>query len=173
MVGKRFDVTNDIMCFPEMRWGPFKLTQVGMVSRPAGLYEKSISADMAGPIVGAISGNVLRHFRLDLDYPHQTGYLTLAADGDAADHPCVGLIVQVKEGGTVLVSGVAQRAGSPEVSGVQAGDVLLAINGRPVTGRSLATVLDALSGSAGEKKTLKLQRGGRVFQAVATVFVHP
>jgi hypothetical protein len=34
-----------------------------------------MSRMMTAPIVGSLAGNVLKHFRLELDYPNQTLYL--------------------------------------------------------------------------------------------------
>jgi hypothetical protein len=173
MVGKQFDVTNELLRVPEMRWGPIQLRNVGMVSRPTEVYEKFVSKDMTGPIVGALAGNVLRQFRLDLDYPAGVAYLQPSGSNGASDLNCVGLIVQVKEDGVAVVSGVAQRNGYPEIRGVQAGDVLLRIGNHKVAGASLATILKYLSGTPGEKKHLTIRRGTVDLSVSATVFSHP
>jgi len=173
MVGKPFDVGNELLRVPEIAWGPLALRDTGMVSRPTGVYEKAVSEDMSAPVVGALAGNVLRHFRLDLDYPAGLAYLEMDAAASASDLDCVGLILRVKEDGSVIVSGVAQRGGRAEVAGVEAGDVLLRVDGHEVTGASLATILDLLSGTVGVKKLLKIRRRQQQMSMVATVFRHP
>ena len=173
MVGKQFDVTNELLRVPEMKWGPIRLHNVGMVSRPAGVYEKFVSEDMTGPIVGALAGNVLRQFRLDLDYPDGMAYLAQDRLNVSSDLNCVGLIVRVNEDGVVVVSGVARRNGHPEIRGVQAEDVLLRIGNHDVTGASLATILKYLSGPPGETKRLTIRRGTQELSVSATVFPHP
>jgi hypothetical protein len=35
-----------------------------------------MSGMMKAPIVGSLAGNVLKHFRLDLDYPNEKLYLS-------------------------------------------------------------------------------------------------
>jgi len=143
-----------------------------MESRPAGVYEKVVSEDMTAPIIGALSGNVLSQFRLDLDYPASMAYLELAGTGNFPDLDCVGLILQVKEDG-VLVSGVAQHDGHAEIVGVEAGDTLLRVDDHDVAGAPLALILEYLSGAVGEKKRLTVRRGEQQLTVSATVLSHP
>jgi len=173
MVGKEFDVANILLRVPEVGWGPFVLRSVGIVSRPAGIYEQNVSADMTQPIVGALGGNVLRHFRIDLDYGAGTAYLESENGSAASDLLCVGIVLQVMRNGTVVVSGVAQKNGRPEIIGVQAGDILLRVDQHDVTGSSLRAVLSYLSGTVGQKRHLTLRRGIEVFGIDAVVAHHP
>jgi predicted aspartyl protease len=172
MVGKQFDVVNALVRVPEIKWGTFRLRDVGMVSRPAGVYE-AVSKDMTAPVVGALGGNVLRQFRLELDYPSGTAYLIERRGKDSHDLDCVGLILQVRADGTVPVSGVAERDGRVEVDGVQPGDILLRVDGHDVTGASLATILRYLSGAIGENRRLTLRHGKQELTVSATVVPHP
>ncbi len=173
MVGKQFDVTNALVRVPELDWGPFHLRDVGMVSRPPGVYESFVSKDMTAGVVGALSGNVLREFRVEIDYPAGIAYLSKEQTSDSRDLDCVGLILQIESNGTVVVNGVANRDRHPEVNGVQAGDVLMRVDGHQVTGASLATILDYLAGQVGEKKQLTVRRGKQELTVSATVLSHP
>jgi hypothetical protein len=173
MVGKDYDSANELLRIPEVRWGSFVLRNVGMVSRPTGTYENYVSADMAQPIIGTLSGNVLRHFRIDLDYPAEVAYLQWDLTGGNADLDCVGLIVQVNRDGTVMVSGTSQDHGHPEIPGVRAGDLLLRVDEHDVTGASLASIMQYLSGPVGERKRLTFRRGTNVFSINAFASRHP
>jgi hypothetical protein len=173
MVGKDFDASNELLRIPEVRWGPFALRNVGMVSRPAGVYEKTVSGDMSKPIIGVLAGNVLRHFRIDLDYAAGLAYLQSDGTDNFADLACVGIIVHVDPDGTVVVSGVSQRDGGPQVVGVNTGDLLLRVDRHEVTGASLALILSYLSGPVGEKKRLTLRRGTKVISVNTFVSRHP
>jgi len=173
MVGGKFDVENALIRVPELTVGPFLLRSVGMVSRPAGVYERAVSEDMGSPLVGAIAGNVLRHFRVEVDYPAGIAYFESHGSDDATDLNCLGLVVQVKGNHTVLVSGVAQRDGKPEVPDVKAGDILLQVDDHKLTGASLAEVLEYLSRSPGEVKQMKVRRGNKELIVSATVLRHP
>ena len=173
MVGKQYDLTKGLLRIPEVRWGPILIRNVGFMSQPAGVYETIDSADMTAPIIGVLAGNVLRHFRLDLDYPADIAYISPADTVNAADLDCVGLIVQITEAGSVVISGVAQRNASPEVNGIQAGDILLRIDGHSVTGATRATVLNYLSGTVGEARHLTIRRGLQELSVSASVTAHP
>lgn len=58
-------------------WGGQPLVDFGVVSRQAGVFEKWMSSMMTAPIVGSLAGNVLKRFRVDLDYPNQKLYLSV------------------------------------------------------------------------------------------------
>ena len=45
-------------------------------SQDTGTFEEMISSSMTAPVVGSLAGNVLKRFRVDLDYPNQKLYLT-------------------------------------------------------------------------------------------------
>ncbi|MBX5447892.1 MAG: S41 family peptidase [Acidothermus cellulolyticus] len=70
----------------------------------------------------------------------------------------VGLWVHRDASGAVTVLNV--QAGSPaDRAGVRSGDVVLAVGGVPVAGRSIADVVTALRGDAGTTVTLTYRRG--------------
>jgi hypothetical protein len=125
-----------------MRWGTFHLPRVGVVSRPQGTFEKRMSDMMAAPIVGAIAGNVLLTFRIEIDYPHGVTYLEKGTDVDSEHLNTVGVVIGAHPNAIYTVGGVAQCGGKNLVEGVQSGDKLISINDWAVTG-SLADVLHA------------------------------
>ena len=59
----------------KVKIGSFVLPDVAMVSRPVGIYEKFMSDMMTAPLIGAIAGNVLRDFRVEIDYRNGATYL--------------------------------------------------------------------------------------------------
>ncbi len=65
----------ETMILPRLVWGTTALTEVGVVSQKEGVFEKWMSSMMTAPIVGALAGNVLKQFRVELDYPNQKLYL--------------------------------------------------------------------------------------------------
>jgi predicted aspartyl protease len=70
------NLTRKTMYVPAARWGGFELGEFGVAWRPEGVFENVMSQMMAAPVVGALGGNVLKHFRLELDYANQVLYLS-------------------------------------------------------------------------------------------------
>jgi predicted aspartyl protease len=69
-------MTLETMFLPRVTWGTGTLPEVGVVSQREGVFEKRMSSMMSQPIVGSLAGNVLKHFRVELDYPNQKLYLS-------------------------------------------------------------------------------------------------
>lgn len=71
--------TLETMFLPSITWGTTALADVGMVSQQQGVFETWMSSMMTAPIVGSLAGNVLKRFRVELDYPNQQLYLSVSA----------------------------------------------------------------------------------------------
>lgn len=69
--------TLETIVVPVVRWGTLKLSDVGMTSQRAGIFEDYMSSMMTDPIVGALGGNLLIHTRIELDYKNEALYLTV------------------------------------------------------------------------------------------------
>lgn len=70
--------TLETMFVPGGAWESHLLGRFGVTSQQAGTFERYMSRMMAAPIVGSLAGNVLKGFRVDLDYANQRLYLTPA-----------------------------------------------------------------------------------------------
>jgi len=68
--------TLETMYVPQAMWGTAELSRFGVTSQQAGVFEKWISSMTAEPVVGSLAGNVLKHFRVDMDYPNERLYLS-------------------------------------------------------------------------------------------------
>ena len=66
----------ETMFVPEGLWGTHQLKELGVVSEPEGTFEKYMSGMMTAPIIGSLAGNVLRHYRVELDYPNEKLYIS-------------------------------------------------------------------------------------------------
>jgi hypothetical protein len=69
-------MTLETMFVPAARWGGFDLEEVGVTSQRAGTFERWMSSMTEGPVVGALAGNVLKQFRVELDYANEMLYLS-------------------------------------------------------------------------------------------------
>jgi hypothetical protein len=169
MIGGSFDAQAEMVRVPQMQWGTLDLHGTGIVSRPAGIFEKWMTSMMPSPIVGAIAGNVLRTFRVEIDYAHSVTYLEQHSNGDVHDVDAVGLVVGARPDGSYIIGGVVKRDGQDTVQGVEAGDKLVRIGSWQVQGATLADVLSALRGRPGERKTISLDRGGKEVTVETTI----
>ena len=70
--------TLETMFVPTAMWGSYAVPSLGVVSQRKGTFEQYMSSMMAAPIIGSLGGNVLKHFRVELDYAHETLYLSPA-----------------------------------------------------------------------------------------------
>ena len=68
--------TLETMFVPGGSWQSHQLNEFGVVSQRAGTFERYMSGMMTAPIVGSLGGNVLKHFRVELDYPNEKLYIS-------------------------------------------------------------------------------------------------
>jgi hypothetical protein len=68
--------TLETMTIPGGLWGTNKLAEFGVTSQREGHFEGVVSKWMAAPIVGSLAGNVLKRFRLVMDYPNAKLYIS-------------------------------------------------------------------------------------------------
>ena len=68
--------TLETMFVPAAKWGTQELKELGVTSQHEGTFEKWMSGMMTAPIEGSLAGNVLKQFRVELDYPNEKLYLS-------------------------------------------------------------------------------------------------
>ncbi|MGH7725296.1 MAG: aspartyl protease family protein [Candidatus Eiseniibacteriota bacterium] len=149
------------------------------VARPIVLYASSpatndpVGITLASGDRGVLGSDILRRFRVTLDYPRSELVLEPPGKGGVTrldvEPETDGLIgpglVPVREGTTYRVQAVI--AGSPaERAGVRVGDRLIAIDGREIAGLSTSDVLSMLSGGRGTRVKVRVRTGGEAVRAV-------
>lgn len=73
--------TLETMFVPNAQWSGFPLSDVGVTSQREGTFEKFMSSMTTAPIVGALGGNVLKNFCVELDYKNEKLYLATPKAG--------------------------------------------------------------------------------------------
>src|SRR5262249_22788839 len=68
--------TLETMTVSGVRWGTIALGEIGVTSQKKGTFEQWMSKMMTAPIEGSLAGNVLKRFRVELDYPNQKLYVS-------------------------------------------------------------------------------------------------
>jgi hypothetical protein len=139
---------------------------IGLIAN--GMFWTFYSARAGQPSDGWIGGNVLKAFRLTLDYPAGMSWWLQEAPLDDHDLDQVGLTLARTRARTTVAAAV-RKDGRSTAPGVQPGDVVLAVDGQALDKATRGQVLAALHGRPGERRKLTLERKGRTLEVEAAV----
>jgi hypothetical protein len=175
MSGDLTETSGILLRIPEISVGPLILKDVGVLAAgPGRSFSGSLdlfdwySQKNAVPVIGWIGGNVLKGFRLTIDYPNQMMYWLKQSEPDSHDLDQVGLTLR-SEGRDFSVAAVATKNGRPTVEGVLPGDRLIRV-GELETGKATwGAIYDAMHGKPGESRALMLERNGTRLTVAAVV----
>jgi predicted aspartyl protease len=147
----------------KIRWGPFEIGSAGAVSRRPGVFETYMSKLMTGGIVGAVAGNILHGFRVEIDYQHGMTYLKQSSQPEPNDLDSVGIIFRTLTDGTYYVAGVADKDENDVFSqcSVNAGDRILQVDRLKVTGASRSALIQSLTGRPGDRHKVVVEHDGK------------
>jgi predicted aspartyl protease len=148
---------------PDVQLADFHLQGIAAVSRPKGTFENYMSQMMAAPIKGAIGGNLLRAFRIEIDYAGGATYLEKKATPDKNDMDIVGVTLRTQADGSYSVSAVAGQYSKEILEAIHSGDKLIKVDKLEVKNMPHAKVIDALRGKPNQNRTLVFERDGRQF----------
>jgi hypothetical protein len=144
MTGLPVEAKVPMLRVPLVEWGSFQLPEVAFAWRGEG--------DVLGE--GAIGGNLLQLFRVDLDWSAGSVRLEQGAPFAAHDAELVGVVLMLGEEGYEVAATVSG------LEDVRPGDELVAVGGQEVAELALPDVLDLLRGTPGDRKRLTLRRDG-------------
>jgi hypothetical protein len=149
--------------------GATAVTSDGMMGRLVSHIFWGMYSDKAGERVdGWLAGNLLKHFRVTLDYAHGTSWWRQISPLDDRDLDQVGVTL-ARMGNVTVIAGIARKDGAPTVVGVEPGDALVAIDGRATATMTRGALLDALHGVPGARKHLTLKRQDKEIEIDAAV----
>ncbi len=143
----------------EIEFGGLKLTDTAsvVVSTREGLFTSGTGMSLLG-------ANVLRHFRLTIDYGRRQ--LTLERNAGVASDPdeytSIGVLPMLRDG-RFYVSGVVN--GSPaDEEGIEAGDEIIGLAGKGIDEYSFGEMVDALRGPDNSSLDIIVRRGQRTIE---------
>lgn len=172
MADDGIEASGTMMRLGELELGTAKLKQIGALaigpSKTSWDFIDWYSQKNPGPVIGWLGGNVLRGFRITIDYPNRTSYWLKQADLDPHDLDQVGLSLRASKG-EFFVSAVVTQNGKPTVDGVQVGDKLLRIGSLDTKNVTWGQVFEALHGKPGESRELVLERDAKQLTMQAKV----
>jgi hypothetical protein len=155
---------------PEMQAKSLNIKNEAVASMPNDFFEW-YSKKTTHPATGAIGGNILKSFRVTIDYPNSAIYLERKMNQSDDELALVGLILAPSRDrdGRFGIRGIAKKDGKDTVEGVQPGDKLLQVDGIETQGLTMDSVIDSLRGKPGDIHTLLLERKGKQLTVKATV----
>ena len=153
---------------PSLQFGAFRLTQIAMASRSDETYSPT-SYETSAPIIGALGGNVLSQFRVEIDYPEQLLFLDRSDREQVDDFDTVGLVLDTNSAGQLIVLAVSSTASKVTRRNILPGDVIVRISGVDKAPHSLTEAAEALSGAVGEHKQLQILRDGKSMSVTVVV----
>lgn len=159
MLGGEDETALSMVRVPEARLGNVRLRNAGFITRPSGVFEAYMSAQMTAPVVGALAGNVLRHLRFTMDYGRERLHVQPREVECGQDPQSAGLCL--RSGGTGwVVARVADSAHATTRVQVLPGDEVVAVGDQGLEGSDLGEVVNALSGAPGEVLEVTFRREG-------------
>ncbi len=166
--GFPFESEGVLMHIPAIDLGAVSVEDVALLGLDQSLFDW-YSQKSAGPVLGFIGANVLRSYRVEVDFPRQMTYWRRVPSMEDRDLDIVGLTLRPEADGSFTVASVVTQDGKPAVDGVQAGDKLIGVGEMVTANATMGAVADALRGAPGEKRTLLIERSGERIQVEAKV----
>jgi hypothetical protein len=171
MVDYAIEKQGTMIRIPEISIGPMPVHNLGAMATgpalgwPLDIWFREIVFDLwqknaPEPVIGWLGANVLKHYRLTIDYRNRMSYWLKKSDFDPHELDQVGLTL-VYEKGDYRIGGIVKKSGKPTVEGVEAGDKIIAIDDKPVAGWSRDQIFGALHGRAGDSHRLTIERDGK------------
>ena len=159
----------DLLRIPEISYGGLTLLDVITVSfEPSRFDYFEKRAGVA--TIGLVGADALLNYRVGIDYAHSAVYFKKVSERPPTHLDVVGLILRPGEDGRYDIISIANIAGRPSVDSIKAGDILVAIDSKRVTGLTMGGVWSMLKGNPGSVRVLKINREGRSFRIKAKVY---
>jgi hypothetical protein len=169
--GFPFEAQGTLMRLPELVMGGVPVRDVGLLGLDQALFDW-YSRKSAGPVLGFVGANVLRGFRVEIDFPNRLTYWEAGPAEPFDDFDIVGLTLRPEPDGWFIV-GVLVKEGKPAVAGVLPGDRLIRVDSLDTASASMGTVVNALRGAPGSARRLIVGREGKRITIEATVARFP
>ena len=168
MADDGIEASGTLLRIPAIDLDSLRLQQVGALA----IGPNSIDGDFIDwysgknpePVIGWLGGNVLRGFRITIDYPNHASYWLKQTAFDPHDLDQIGLTLALKDG-YYFVAAIASKNGKPAVEGVQIGDKLLQVDDLQLSNSTWGAIFSAMHGKPGDMRILRMERNGETFTA--------
>ena len=161
MIGSTEEIRRQMLRAPDLQLGSITLHDV--------LFASSMQ-DIPGTLTGLIGGEAFKGTRIGIDYARSALYVERVNNPPAAAGlDVIGLTLRPEVDGRYTVIAVVPYEGQPSVAEIKAGDVLVGVDGAPVTGATMGQVWSLLGGEPGQVRKLIIERDGKRVTIDATV----
>ena len=172
MADDGIEAAGTILRIPVIELGSLRLNEIGALAIGPGSKDGDFiewySRKSPMPVIGWIGGNVLRGFRITIDYPNRQSYWLSQTALDPHDLDQVGITLEFK-GGEYFVAAIAAQNGEPSVEGVQVGDKLLQVDALKLSTSTWDAIFSAMHGKPGNIRILRIERNGKPFKVQASI----
>lgn len=162
MFGAPYEATSLMMRLPSLTLGSSQVRHAPVVSMPDDFFDW-YSRKTAVPVKGAIGGNILKLFRVFIDYPNRVVYLSRKTRLQQNEFDLVGVVLAPSRDrdGRFAIRGIAKKNGASLAEGIDTGDKLLRVDGSDIQGKTLGAAIDSLRGKPGAHHSLIVSRKGK------------
>jgi len=174
-----------VLRLPAVELGPLHLEQIGMLGispeappfPPApgakevqGNFFDWYSKKAPEPVIGWLGGNVLKGFRVTIDFPNHMTYWERQNELDPHDLDQVGITLETRDNEKgYFIAGIVEKDGKATVEGVPLGDKLVQVDDLRLEGATRGAIFSALHGKPGAARVLVLERNGKLLTVSATI----
>jgi len=167
-----------ILRLPEVKIGKLRLRQIGAIGIapaappfPPAPGERKVEGNFfdwyskKAPewVDGWLGGNVLKAFRLTIDFSARMTYWQQEVDLDPHDLDQVGITLETRANvkGYFIAAIATTMDGKPAVQNIRVGDKLLQVDDVVLSDATRGAIFSALHGKPGTTRTLLLERDGK------------
>jgi hypothetical protein len=157
---------------PQAKIGPMEIANLGALGtdpRLGGVYGLDSTEAMydgwqknntPDPVVAWLGGNVLKHYRVTIDYRAHMSWWKKIDEIDPHELDQVGLSF-IYDNGVYSIGRIVTKDGKPTATGVEKGDKLVAVDDAPAQGWSRDQLFAALGGKPGDIHRVTVDRKGQ------------
>lgn len=153
---------------PNIIWDKRSFGDVGALAMPKKFIDW-YSRKTPGPVAGLIGGNVLRDYRVQINFSSKAIYFANKGTPDPHEMELIGLVLRPDPGGSFTIIGKADAAGVDPAPDLKVGDKLLKVDDVSLAHLTLGQAVTLLRGQAGQKHVLLVGREGQTLIIEARV----
>lgn len=175
MNGTEAETTALLARIPSLQIGTLQLPDVGLAGYTERIQPGNeeffdwYSKKAPEHVIGFLGGNILKSFRLEIDYANRATYWRQQSAVDREDLDQVPLVLRPEGDGSYTVIGICERNGKELMGGILPGDKLVMIGNLTARNSTFGAVERALHGRPGDRRDLVLERRGKRFPVAAKI----